>query len=1267
MRLRPQQIEGQIVPIEEDKNDQFCKYALFNELNYTDKDYLKQYPTAYHLRSELIHSTEPHDVRLVFLALHHILKNRGHFLYADSDSDNGKTVQQAFEDFKVVVSDYGMSFEPENQELFLEILESSDTITNKKSELKKSYGKIDKNVEDVADLSSLIDLLAGAKVTLAKLFKDETLKDVEEKSVSLLNDMDEKIDVLTEELDEKIDLILSAKELFDAARLVKVLGDHLYISDAKVELYKKNERDLRILKEYVKKYCPDSYDLIFKDKKTEGNFVSYISKSESKNCNQESFCKFLKTFIDINKGKQDISDTEKNTLEYTEDEYRISEEIANNTFLTKLKGIENGLVPYQVNLKELKKILKNASSYLPFLNEKDKKGLSVKDKIISTFTFRIPYYVGPLNPKSEHAWIQRTDDKIYPWNFEEVVDKEACAKKFMEDLVGRCTYTGDAVLPLNSLLYSEFMVLNEINNITINGVRITTEVKQRIYADLFKNNSKQVTIKSLKKYLLSNGYMEKEDLIAGVDTTLHSKLKSYHDFKAILEKTDNDTEQVERIIQTILIYSSDKKMLRKWLENNTHGLDENDIKYILRLKYKDWGRLSRSFLTEINHVDKNGEVFSIMDKLRNESMNLMELLSNQYEFAKNAETYKNDRYGISTSIHEQLDEMYVSPSVKRSIWQTLRVVDEIVDINKAAPKKIFIEMARGGDDSLKNKRSESRKQKLINLYKACKKDAGELYEQLESESEEKLRSKKLYLYYTQFGRCMYSGEKIDLNMLLCNDKTYDIDHIFPRSKIKDDSFDNLVLVKSELNRSKTDIYPISDSIRNKMLPFWSMLFNRQLISGKKYERLKRCTELTEDELSSFIARQLVETQQSTKALATVLQSLYPNTMIVYSKAGNVTDFRKDFAIPKFRDINDFHHAKDAYLNIVVGNVYDTKFTKAFFKRIRDEKYSLNRVFDYDVKNAWVAPTKEELREYRRSKNKEEYRNQLSGTFATVYKNVFRNTPIITHALVQQKGALYDLNIMKKGSGQLPTKVGKDINKYGGYNKLTGTFYCIVKHVEKREEVITLAPVYLKDVDYYESNPEKYCKEILGYTNSQIMVKKVLINSVFEIDGTRLAFSSRTGNQNVYFQLYQLAIDNEKADYLKKLKKYYERCSVKKNMLPVTSVEGISEEKNLEMYNYFIEKGENKPYVSFATNLVEYLQICKEKFISLNIYEQATILFEILKTFQCNKTWTSLKLLNGKGTVARITKSNKLSNFDSVYLINQSVTGLYEQKIKIIGD
>ena len=37
-----------------------------------------------------------------------------------------------------------------------------------------------------------------------------------------------------------------------------------------------------------------------------------------------------------------------------------------------------------------------------------------------------------------------------------------------------------------------------------------------------------------------------------------------------------------------------------------------------------------------------------------------------------------------------------------------------------------------------------------------------------------LRRDKLYLYYTQMGKCMYSGEPIDLERL---DTDYDIAHI----------------------------------------------------------------------------------------------------------------------------------------------------------------------------------------------------------------------------------------------------------------------------------------------------------------------------------------------------------------------------------------------------------------------------------------------------------------------------------------------------------
>ena len=125
------------------------------------------------------------------------------------------------------------------------------------------------------------------------------------------------------------------------------------------------------------------------------------------------------------------------------EEAAVYAEIENGTFLTKLRGTANGLLPYQLQLKELKKILSNASEYLPFLKEKDADGLTMEQKIISLCTFRIPYYVGPLNTASDKAWISRTDVKIYPWNFDSVVNREESAERFMKKLIGRCTYTGD--------------------------------------------------------------------------------------------------------------------------------------------------------------------------------------------------------------------------------------------------------------------------------------------------------------------------------------------------------------------------------------------------------------------------------------------------------------------------------------------------------------------------------------------------------------------------------------------------------------------------------------------------------------------------------------------------------------------------------------------------------------------------------------------------------------------------------------------------------
>lgn len=56
------------------------KYIFFNDEEYTDVQYMGEYPTIHHLICDLIKRKEPHDVRLVYLACAWLVAHRGHFL-----------------------------------------------------------------------------------------------------------------------------------------------------------------------------------------------------------------------------------------------------------------------------------------------------------------------------------------------------------------------------------------------------------------------------------------------------------------------------------------------------------------------------------------------------------------------------------------------------------------------------------------------------------------------------------------------------------------------------------------------------------------------------------------------------------------------------------------------------------------------------------------------------------------------------------------------------------------------------------------------------------------------------------------------------------------------------------------------------------------------------------------------------------------------------------------------------------------------------------
>lgn len=1222
-----------------EENKTVSKYTLFADKDFSDKDYHKKYPTIYHLRAELAESKEAHDPRLVYLALHHIIKHRGHFLYETSETDESfVTLAAAFSELcNYLEKEYDAMLNVADIEAFLATMERSDLgVTAKKKGLREAMGVHDVQYEGLS-VQAVCDMLAGATVSFSDLFCDETLKSAEVKSFSMKNSIDDSFDILTDVLGERIELLLQMKNVYDAAKLSQILSGEGSISRAKILLYEKNRRDLRLLKAYVRKAAPEKYKLIFSQRKDKlANYAAYSRyriASGDYACKQEDFCKFLR--------KELPAPTESDA-----EMLRIFREIQDGAFLSRLKGSDNGVIPYQLHKQELIKILDNASTYLSFLNEKDPDGLTVKQKIIKTFEFRVPYYVGPVNKAATHYWavrfVDRENEKVYPWNFEQVVDTESSAAAFIENLIGICTYTGEKVLPKDSLLYSEYAMLNEMNLLRVNGKPVPKKVKDDLLKHFFYDARRKVTKKQIRKYLLAENIITETDEISGIDDNIKSSLRSYHDFKAILDKT-GDYDMVEAIIRSILVFGQDKMMLRRWLRKNTYGLDENDYRHICRLKYNDWGRLSETFLTGIYHSFEDGSNKNIMDMLRENSSNLMQLMSSEYQFAAKAEAHRNEKTGSNQSLSDKLDALYIAPAVHRSIRQTLRIVDEIVDIRKAAPAKIFIEMARGSKEELKNKRTESRKAKLLALYKACGEESNILFSKLENEDDNSLRRDKLYLYYMQLGKCMYSGEPIDFESLVHGEK-YDIDHIFPQSRIKDNSIDNRILVKNTLNREKTNVYPISEDIRAKMLPTWAYMKKAGLISQKKYDRLVRSYPLTEKELSAFVARQLTETQQSTKALAELLKNEYANSRIVYSKAANVSDFRHDYDMLKCRDVNDLHHAKDAYLNIVVGNVYCTKFTDRFFANIDREKYSLNRVFEYDTKGAW----------------------DKSESIKTVKKFMSKNNILVTRMPREVKGQLFDLQILPAGKGQLPKKNGLPVDKYGGYNKLTGAYFCVVEYTDKKKRVRSLQPVYVYRKELYEKDPLRYCREVLGLAEPVIIAKKILIDAMLELDGKRLLLSGRTGSKLACKHTYQLSAEYTRERYIRCVAKYVERCSAKKEELPLTEHDGLSFESNADLYNFFIEKCDKKVYASLLKNMKADMIAHRNVFDDMTVLEQCKLLLEVLKAFKCDAQAPDFKTLCGKGSVALIRPTMNLGNFKSARLINQSVTGLYETSIDLLG-
>lgn len=1263
--------------------------SLFNDVDFNDKAYYKKYPTIYHLRHALMTENHPFDVRLVYLAIHHILKHRGHFLFENFQTDEKGTsgFDESFAAFGSALERIkGCSPDVRKADSMKDILKDKKLgVTEKAASLLQCLGQGKEK-----DFKAMMTLAAGGTASLSNIFNDEKLKDFEKNKVNFSSaQFEENEPDIMAELGDRYDLIAALHGLYNWSLLAELMGEYHYISEAKIAVYDKHKADLKVLKRVLKQR-PDIYAKIFREPGSSANknYSAYVGvckvkgkKAAIEKCSYEDFTKTLKSCL------KDMPDS--NDKDY------ISRELNMGTFLPKSVSKENGVIPYQLHLQELKIILSKAEAYLPFLKVRDQYG-TVSDKIISLFTFRIPYYVGPINEHANSCWVVKKDKqgKVYPWNFTEKIDVEKSAEGFIRNLTNKCTYLiGEDVLPKNSLLYSEFTVLNELNNVRIGETmqKLPLRLKEKVMDNLFSRH-KHVSRTKFIKYLVSEGIDKKEaESISGLDGDFKSSLSSLIDMKHILGN-DFSREDAEKMIKDITIFGGDKKMLKNRLHREFSYLTPEQLTSLTRLSYDGWGRLSREFLVNLLPAEgdsyevlvdhTSGEVLNIISAMRQTSYNLMELLGSRFGYGQAIEERNRKEEGQGRITYKDVEDLYISPAVRRPLWQALKIVREIVKITGKEPSKIFIEMAR--ENGEKGRRTISRKARLQALYKKCRDDTRDWAKELKGKSEEDFRSDRLYLYYTQMGRSMYTGKPIDINRLF-DRNVYDIDHIYPQSLTGDDSLDNRVLVEKTVNAKKGDTYPLSSAldgcyisgqqiriqdIQKEMRPFWHMLLEKELISKEKYNRLTRTIPLSDAEKAAFIGRQLVETRQSTKACAELLSKAYPQTRIVYTKAGNASRFRQYGGFIKVRDMNDYHHAKDAYLNIVVGNVFDTRFTAnpLHFLKGNHPVYSLNTEALYGHKvsrsgvDAWIPAEKDE---------KGQVIEGHEGTMGTVRKWMRKNNILFTRMPYERKGELFKENILKKGKGQVPIKGNSpvsDIKKYGGYNMAKVAYMMLVKREEKGKSVYLLEsiPIHLKESLKTDNERLEYCKKIWDaqgdkYINPEICISKILFQSLLEIGGFKAHISRKTNNRFAMRNAQELCMDNALAGVLKNVLKFIHRKTVQKDAV-ITEYDGVSDDNTLALYDLFVKKLSSSIYRRKYATQADFLCQSKDKFKNLSLEERCEVLGSILHLFQCNPVLSDLHLLGGKKSTGTILLNKKIKPEDHVYLIEQSVTGFFEKRI-----
>lgn len=791
------------------------------------------------------------------------------------------------------------------------------------------------------------------------------------------------------------------------------------------------------------------------------------------------------------------------------------------------------------------------------------------------------------------------------------------------------------------------------------------------------------------KFLVSSGEVMSLPKIGGLanEKQFNSSLSTLYDYNKIIPdalEDRNKVDDIEKIILWSTIFEDNSIFVEKL--DSIDWLTSSQRKRLAQKRYRGWGRLSLRLLTTF----KNKDGYSILDELWNSNHNFMEIQA-QSDFSEQIATANNNNLSQVlpakwepgrknlASLDEFISNLYTSPQNKKALRKAIRVVQDMMTAAGHMPEKIFIEVAR--DTSNSHQQTIARQRQLQQLYQSEDKEV--IDSSVRSELDDILKNRanikdQLFLYFQQGGRDLYTGKAINIDKL----SLYHIDHILPQSLVKDDSLDNRVLVSQKTNEDKGVTF-VSDKYMNNMLPTWKRWHEMGLISARKLKNLTMRPDEIDKYAPGFIQRQLVETRQVTKLVIELLDALLGNsqTEIITIKASLSHQFRQQFDLVKIREVNDNHHAFDAFLAARIGTYLYKRYPKlrpyfVYGQYMQNHKNlkSINLIKTLDSDKAIVDEGTGEILWDKKS------------DLAKMIKIYNYQRLLITHESRTSFGAMYKQKILKatdakqNGGGfkLVPTKRNRPVDIYGGYTGQTAAYLTIVRVYSKKTSELRVLPIYTNKVQQIEKAMtqgdkatmlafKKVIAPQLGKENKKtheikipefdVVIPKVLLDQLVIDDIAGSPHRFRLGTDTYYHNSQQLFLP----------------LSMQRQLMDRESDDKVY----LDIFNDVLKQVDSYFNLYDVNGFRAALQKSKKAFEQLPINDfpkdvpdnkkkkgKRSILKEIFIGLHANATLGNLKQMGIKTDFGKLQKSNGLRITENCKIIHQSPTGLFERIVPI---